>query len=170
MTSGVFKREIKLFALDYSGEHFENVVRNLKGEIPYDNLHEIARNVVTALHTAKYLMFLIPVRDLVENEAELRRKLADYIEVVKNLNKPYYLVATMCDALWEKDWEISEENYEKLEKKVFEKLKNIPEFKMLYDNCIDFKCVLVFETPEGNPMVAEHKLVSLGYDKVLEAI
>lgn len=178
---GVFKREIKLYAIDYSGEHFETVVEYITGKRNIDELYKsedaekdkklrIVKKVVESIKTADYIIFLISAKELEENVENLRKTLDKYLEIYDKLKKPYYLVATMCDILWEEGWDISKENYEKLEKKVFEMLEKISEFNMLYDNSEGFICVLVFETKEKKPMVTDYKLVSLGFDKVLEAI
>ena len=51
-------------------------------------------------------------------------RLGDYIEIAQRTKKPYYLVATKCNMLWDPEWEISDENYEKLKERVEEVLSN----------------------------------------------
>lgn len=169
----LFVKDVELLAYDYSGELFEEVLRFLRRET--EGIGEMPRKIGASILAADQLVFLLDVQDL-SGEGETRAALGAYIEIAKNSKKPYYLVATKCDALWDAKWEVSDENYERLRARVMKVLNRYPEFKVLEKRCRgDVMYVLVFTSKDGErrgcPHVREEgRLLSLGYDRVLEVL
>ena len=163
----LFRKDVELIAYDYSGEHFDNILKYLQGK--KEEVGEIPRKVGEKLLEADQLIFLLDMEDL------NHKTLSDYIEIVQRTRKPYYLVATKCDLLWDSEWEISDENYEKLKEKVEKVLSNYLPGPLKKGCKGDVMCVMIFTEKsgerEGCPKVMEgRRLLSLGYDRVLEVL
>lgn len=177
----LFVKEIEVRAYDYSGELFDTVVslvekkkEEVKKAAEEREAEEIPLKVAYNILEADRLIFILDMKDLY-GEAATRQSLVSYISIAKSTGKPYYLVATKSDVLWDEKWDMSDENYRRLTERVRGILNQYSEFEIL-EGKAEEEVIPVFVYTEragrrkGCPMLSDGRLVSMGYDRILEVL